>query len=132
MTDTIAYVPPMWATVEGQEFGGWYWDAADFTLAVTADVEGCAVRLELTDEFGTPRVVVMLTAGQARALFETLGEPPTETPLGDLAVLRRPVVTLGNGEAEPYVSSLPVAELREWLDYALGLTDWDGGDNWEY
>lgn len=134
MTSTLTSVPTMRTTVAVHEFGGQYWDERDLTLTVSVDIPAHQVRLEVTDTLDIPRINVHLTAEQAQALYDGIENAPSSVDtIGDhLSLEQHVTVTLGDTTHGPYVRALPLAQLSEWLPFALGHAHWDGGDTWDY
>lgn len=134
----MSKVPDLQIDLQGQSYGGAYWDLADYRFSAT--VSGEHISMWLENSSGGEIDARLFTTKQARALLlvddslvrlKFSHTPPTVDEVAALGI--RTVVSWpwGDNEGEVDLGS-QLDEIQAWLSYALGDEGWDGGDTWEW
>jgi hypothetical protein len=135
---TTSLVPELYRSIQGNYYGGAYWNNQELALHCVSDGTG-GFTLTIEDTRGFPLGTHEIPATDAKLIRDTLGKPRRGPAVKTISGLSERL-TWGNlvPNDDRYEVSLnggELDELHEWLRYATGEETWNSledGDDWEW
>ena len=127
-------VPPFEMDVMGEYTGRPYPEQHEYRINMIQSDEGCVLGVETSSgsevrEFtlSPEEMDGILKAAQTDHSLDAYGDD-WKFPVGMDRVI---TWDIGDGENDIRLSQGQIEEIADWCEYALGLSEWTGGDTWE-